>query len=165
MNPVDTSQDQTEKPANGQPTSLNGSEGRRTRLIVRGRASRHWLELARATPEAGHCRILIERVYAVLARLPRPLLIVLAAIGHRIMEARHLRGIQRRSIAASAGRAVSHEAWRRAFLGCGIVSSLLYGAMIWAIRYEGYSLVSQVPSELTAIGAPTQWVWTLLGPI
>jgi hypothetical protein len=55
-------------------------------------------------------------------------------------------------MAASAGSAVSHEARRRVLLACGIASSLLYGAMIWAIRYEGYSLVSQVPSELTAIG-------------
>jgi hypothetical protein len=82
-----------------------------------------------------------------------------------VMEARHLRGIQRRSVAASAGRAVSHDAWRRAFLACGIVSSLLYGAMIWAIRYEGYSLVSQVPSELTAIGAPTRSLWMWLGSV
>ena len=37
--------------------------------------------------------------------------------------------------------------------------------MIWAIRYEGYSPISQVPSELTAIGAPTQRLWALLGPI
>lgn len=57
------------------------------------------------------------------------------------------------------------NAWRRALLVCGIVSSLLYGAMIWGIRYEGYSLVSQVPSELTAVGAPTQWLWALLGSI
>jgi hypothetical protein len=54
---------------------------------------------------------------------------------------------------------------RKIFLVCGIASSLLYGAMIWAIRYDGYSLVSQVPSELTAIGAPTQRLWALLGPI
>ena len=37
--------------------------------------------------------------------------------------------------------------------------------MIWTIRYEGYNLVSQVPSELTAIGAPTQRLWALLGSI
>ena len=37
--------------------------------------------------------------------------------------------------------------------------------MIWGIRYEGYSLISQVPSELTAIGAPTERLWALLGPI
>ena len=35
--------------------------------------------------------------------------------------------------------------------------------MISAIRFEGYSLVSQVPSELTAIGAPTRTLWMWLG--
>lgn len=63
-----------------------------------------------------------------------------------VMEERHLRGTR-----------------HRALLVCGIVSSLLYGAMIGAIRFEGYSLVSQVPSELTAIGAPTRTLWMWLG--
>jgi hypothetical protein len=54
---------------------------------------------------------------------------------------------------------------RKISLVCGIASSLLYGAMIWAIRYDGYSVISQVPSELTAIGAPTERLWMLLGPI
>lgn len=81
--------------------------GGRTRLIVRGRASREWLDLARSKPAVGNRRILIERAYAVLARLPRPLLIGFAALGHRIMEARHLRGIRRRSAAASAGHDAS----------------------------------------------------------
>ena len=136
-----------------------------TRLIVRGRASSHWLDLARAKPPAGHRRIFIEHAYAVLARLPRPLLIAFAAIGHRVMEARHMRGLQRRSAAASVGLWVRDDAWRTALLICGIVSSLLYGAMIGAIRFEGYSRISQVPSELTAIGAPTRSVWMLLGAV
>jgi len=135
----------------------------RTRLIVRGRASSHWLDLARARPPAGHRRIFIERAYAALARLPRPLLIAFAALGHRVMEARHLRGIQRRSTAASAPSAVSGEAWRKALLVCGMASSLLYAAMIWTIRYGGYNPISQVPSELTAIGAPTRALWARLG--
>jgi hypothetical protein len=46
---------------------------------------------------------------------------------------------------------------------CGIASSVLYGLMIWAIRYEGYNVFSQVPSELTAIGAPTRVLWAQLG--
>ena len=46
---------------------------------------------------------------------------------------------------------------------CGIASSALYASMIWGIRYEGYSAISQVPSELTAIGAPTQALWARLG--
>ncbi len=52
---------------------------------------------------------------------------------------------------------------RKILLICGMVSSLLYGAMISAIGYEGYSLISQVPSELTAIGAPTRSLWMALG--
>jgi hypothetical protein len=58
---------------------------------------------------------------------------------------------------------VSAETWREALLVCGAASSLLYGCMIWGIRYEGYSPISQVPSELTAIGAPTQTLWARLG--
>lgn len=42
-------------------------------------------------------------------------------------------------------------------------SSLLYAAMIWAIRDEGYDPIAQVPSELAAIGAPTQALWARLG--
>jgi hypothetical protein len=52
---------------------------------------------------------------------------------------------------------------RKILLVCGIASSVLYAAMIWAIRYEGYNPISQVPSELTAIGAPTQALWARLG--
>lgn len=59
----------------------------------------------------------------------------------------------------------AHDAWRKPLLVCGISSSVLYAAMIWGIRYEGYNPVSQVPSELTAIGAPTQQLWALLGSI
>jgi hypothetical protein len=142
---------------------LEPIDGGRTRLIVRGRASSSWLDLARAKPPDGHRRVFIERAYAALALLPRPLPIAFGTLGHRIMEARHLRGIRRRSTAASAEHEMRHEAWRRISLACGIVSSLLYAAMIWLIRYEGYSPISQVPSELTAIGTPTQALWVRLG--
>jgi hypothetical protein len=143
---------------------LDRLPGDRTRLIVRGRASSQWLARASATPPTDHQRFVIERAYAMLAMLPRPLFIACATLGHRIMEARHLRGIQRRSTAASAQRSrVSGETWRKALLVCGVASSLLYAAMIWGIRYEGYSPISQVPSELTAIGAPTQALWARLG--
>ena len=74
------------------------------------------------------------------------------------------RGIQRRSTAASAGRDVN-ESWRKALLVCGILSSLLYGAMIGMIGSEGYSRISQTPSELTAIGASTRSLWMLLGAV
>jgi pimeloyl-ACP methyl ester carboxylesterase len=76
---------------------LDPLDGNRARLIVRSHASAHWLDLALAKPPAGHRRTFIERAYSVLARLPRPLLIGFAALGHRIMEARHLRGIRRRA--------------------------------------------------------------------
>jgi hypothetical protein len=143
---------------------LEPLDGGRTRLFVRRRASSHWLDLARRKLPAGHRRIFIERAYAVLARLPHPLLLGFAAIGHRIMEVRHLRGIQRRTTATSAGRDVN-ESWRKALLVCGILSSLLYGAMIGAIGSEGYSRISQTPSELTAIGAPTRSLWMQLGAV
>ena len=54
---------------------------------------------------------------------------------------------------------------RKTLLVCGILSSLLYGAMIGAIGSEGYSRLSQTPSELTAIGAPTRSLWMLLGAV
>ena len=40
---------------------LERIDGGRTRLIVRGRASAHWLDLARAPTPAGHHRVFIER--------------------------------------------------------------------------------------------------------
>jgi hypothetical protein len=60
---------------------------------------------------------------------------------------------------------VRHESSRKALLLCGIASSVLYALMIWAIRYKGYDPISQVPSELTAIGAPTRTLWAQLGGI
>jgi uncharacterized protein DUF998 len=56
-----------------------------------------------------------------------------------------------------------HEAWQKALLLCGIVSSVLYAAMLWTIRYPGYNPISQVPSELAAISAPTQVLWGRIG--
>src|SRR4029453_2528264 len=100
---------------------LDPLPGGRTWLLVRGRASSHWVDLARAAPPDGHRRIFVERAYAVLAMLPRQLLIAFATWGHRIMEARHLRAIQRRSTAAPAERRkMSDEAWRKALLVCGV---------------------------------------------
>jgi uncharacterized protein YndB with AHSA1/START domain len=145
---------------------LDPIPGGRTRLIVRGLASAQWLDLARAQPTAGHHRIFIERAYAALAMLPRPLLITFATAGHRIMEARHLREIQRRSTpSAEAGASV--DRWRRALLSCGILASVLYVAMTLfvGLLWQGYSVASNVPSELSAIGAPTRTLWILLGTV
>jgi hypothetical protein len=48
---------------------------------------------------------------------------------------------------------------------CGIASSLLYGAMIWAIRFPGYSPISQTVSELSAWGVSTRPLWIVLGSL
>jgi len=66
-----------------------------------------------------------------------------------------------RPAASTQGRRASSSA-RKALLACGIVASLLYIGMILAIRYEGYNPITQVPSELTAIGAPTRTLWSWL---
>lgn len=54
---------------------------------------------------------------------------------------------------------------RNVLLTCGILSSVLYGAMNFFLPmwYEGYSCASQTVSELSAIGAPTRPAWVLLG--
>jgi hypothetical protein len=52
-------------------------------------------------------------------------------------------------------------------LVCGILSALLYVAMIVFVPmlYQGYSSASQTVSELSAIGAPTRQLWVWLGTI
>ena len=52
---------------------------------------------------------------------------------------------------------------RQALLVCGILSSLLYVAMLLLVakQWEGYSSAAQTISELSAIGAPTQSLWVL----
>ena len=54
---------------------------------------------------------------------------------------------------------------RKLLLACGIAASLLYGAMIWVIRYEGYSPISQTVSELSAWGVSTRPLWMVLGSL
>lgn len=52
---------------------------------------------------------------------------------------------------------------RQALLVCGILSSLLYVAMLLLVarQWEGYSSAAQTISELSAVGAPTQSLWVL----
>jgi uncharacterized protein DUF998 len=56
---------------------------------------------------------------------------------------------------------------RKAWLVCGILSSLLYAAMtvFIAMQWEGYSSASQTISELSAVGAPTRSLWVLPGAV
>jgi hypothetical membrane protein len=53
--------------------------------------------------------------------------------------------------------------WGILLLTCGIIASLLYIAMniIIPMFYPGYSPVSRVVSELSAIGAPTRTIWVV----
>ena len=61
----------------------------------------------------------------------------------------------------------SAERWRRSLLTCGILAPALYFAMTLfvGLLWEGYSVVSGVPSELAAIGAPTRLLWIWLGGV
>jgi len=52
---------------------------------------------------------------------------------------------------------------KRILLLCGILASILYAAMIFAIQYEGYNIASQTVSELSATGSPTRPLWLPLG--
>jgi len=54
---------------------------------------------------------------------------------------------------------------RKALLFCGVLSSLLYvlANVLGAMRWEGYSSISQTISELSAIGAPSRSLWVPLG--
>src|SRR6187455_3684620 len=59
------------------------------------------------------------------------------------------------------------DRWHRALLSGGIVASVLYVAMTLfvGLLWEGYSVASRVPSELSAIGAPTRLLWLWLGAV
>jgi hypothetical protein len=53
---------------------------------------------------------------------------------------------------------------QKALLFCGILSSVLYFTIniIVPLQWPGYSLLSHVPSELSAVGAPTRAFWSIL---
>jgi hypothetical protein len=57
------------------------------------------------------------------------------------------------------------ETLRDTWLVCGVASSLLYFAMniIVPMEWIAYDPVSQVVSELSAVGAPTRPLWVVLG--
>jgi hypothetical protein len=56
---------------------------------------------------------------------------------------------------------------RRTFLACGVLSSLLYGAMTALIPLlsDGYSHAAHTISELSAVGAPTRMAWAIPGVV
>jgi hypothetical protein len=55
----------------------------------------------------------------------------------------------------------------RLLLVSGVLSSFLYGAMLVLVpmQWAGYSSASQTVSELSAIGAPSRWLWVPLGVV
>lgn len=85
---------------------------RRTRLIVRSRIAQDWLAPRPTGPSASK-PIFIERIYGLLATMPRPLLLPVAGFGHYLMESRMLRGIKRRAEAHWATECVSNNAFGR----------------------------------------------------
>jgi hypothetical protein len=68
-----------------------------TRLIVRGRVSPRWPAPMQARPASSRGPILIERIYGVMERTPKSLMLAAAGFGHYFMETRMLRGIKRRA--------------------------------------------------------------------
>lgn len=54
---------------------------------------------------------------------------------------------------------------RQRLLACGVLSSALYAAMnlVVPLWWPGYSSLSRMVSELSAIGAPTRPLWVTLG--
>jgi hypothetical protein len=74
-----------------------------SRLLVRGRISTHWLDNTgqNASIKPGQ-PIFIERVYGLLGRMPKSLMLAFADFGHGLMETRMLHGIKWRSEAWNA---------------------------------------------------------------
>jgi hypothetical protein len=68
-----------------------------TRLIVRGRISPRWPAPTEERSASSRGPILIERIYAVMERIPKPIMLGVAGFGHYLMESRMLRGIKRRA--------------------------------------------------------------------
>jgi hypothetical protein len=77
-----------------------------------------------------------------------------------------MRSAQRRGT-ASGQHGANAERWRRALLTGGILASVQYVAMTLFVGlwWDGYSIVAGVPSELSAIGAPTRQLWMWLGAV
>jgi Protein of unknown function (DUF998) len=65
------------------------------------------------------------------------------------------------------GKPQPQKKLQKILLTCGILSSLLYVAMLIFVpmQYEGYNSVTQTISELSAIDAPTRPLWVPLGVV
>ena len=85
----------------------------RTRLIARGRISRSWLAGQEARSTIPGKPIFIERIYGLLAKMPWPVLLPVAGVGHYLMESRMLRGIKHRVESRWAAEGADAEASSR----------------------------------------------------
>ena len=67
-------------------------------------------------------------------------------------------------VAALSYARLPHRTIKNALLACGILSSILYAVitLIAGSQWTGYDAVSQTISELSAIGAPTRFLWITL---
>ncbi len=70
---------------------------RHTRLVVRARFAHTWKQLASTAPTTGARPTPIEHVSRLLGHIPDSWTFAFGRLGHRWMEARHLRGIKRRA--------------------------------------------------------------------
>ncbi len=82
----------------------------------------------------------------MLARLPRPLVVRFAALGHRFMEARHLRGIERRAT-QHAFRTAEGEARFRAAYDAAL--------KIWPVPYEQFDVPTRFGKTHVIACGPT----------
>ena len=75
---------------------LEPRAGGGTRLIVRARVAEHWLAQTTGYDSAAPRRF-VDRVYALMAHLPKPVLEGCAGFGHRVMQNEQLRGLKARA--------------------------------------------------------------------
>lgn len=68
------------------------------------------------------------------------------------------------SVAALSYARLSERSVQNALLSCGILSSILYVAITLIVpsQWKGYDSASQTISELSAVGAPTRFLWITL---
>lgn len=124
-----------------------------TRLLVRGRVSKAWPTGIQAEA-ATRPRRPIEFVYALLARIPRRVMIPIALFGHHAMQARQMRGIKRRAEGAITSRPMR---WAKLAVTAGCLGALGYGGLkaLWAM---GATVGIENPLQLRPAGTSTgQW--------
>lgn len=126
-----------------------------TRLLVRGRVSRSW-PTGMQSDVAPRPRRPIEFVYALLARIPRRVMLPIALFGHDAMQARQMHGIKWRVEGAITLRRVR---WAKVTAAAGCLGAIGYGGLktLWAM---GATVGIDNPVELRPAGTSTG-LWAL----